>query len=46
MDGKGKWCSKQIVEAKLKLLISWSNASVGKQSLKTIATKPKQQGKN
>lgn len=36
MDGKGKWCSKQIVEAKLKLLISWSNASVGKQSLKQL----------
>lgn len=36
MDGKGKWFSKQIVEAKPKLLISWSNALVGKQSLKQL----------
>lgn len=36
MDGNGKGFSKQIVEAKPKLLIFWPNASVGKQSLKQL----------
>ena len=43
MGGNDKWFFKETIETKLKLLTSWSNASVGKlllkQPLKTKATR-------